>query len=256
MLGLVPNDMWREIFTHLDGESLFALSHTCQSLRGLICERATTVNENNFLALCSRGDLVSLIHYPCTLEEAIKGLCVSSRRGHYKLTIFFLNHGAKDLDKAFLDVCELGYINIVKLLVRQGVINCKKGFDKACKGGHLDIAMFMVDLGCNDHRGGFNNACRHGHTEVAIYCLYPERYTPQLVQDWRNGWPIPISPRLRPDHDSWTAFAGACKCEHTEIIDLFRSLFKQLGERLFNWHFSTVNCSIVWCCRNYSLRAS
>lgn len=232
VINTVPNDMWNEIFGYLNGESLFALSHVCQLLRNLINIRKTSITAENFGALCSRGDIVSLFHHDYTLEEINKGLYIASLRGHYKLTVFFINKGATNINKAFVNACEFGDKQIIDLLLRKGATNYKGGFDRACKAGHLHVARLMVDLGCKYYLTGFSNACKNGHTELAIFCFNPDTYNDELVEEWRQGKDVKFSV-IYQHRDLFYTLSTSCRKGHIEIMRLFKSLFLRFGKYFF-----------------------
>lgn len=244
VLAVVPNDVWREIFTFSGASMLFDISHTCQLFRRLTLQLKKTVTEDNCGTLCAYSDLNSLIDGTFTQKQLDTGLHIACLRGHYKLALFLWNKGARNANLGLKGGCSGGHVDIIELMLRKGANKYKLAFNAACTNGHVEAARMMVKCGVKYFGRGFTAACRNGHTELAIFSLNPENYSPELVELWRTGEDITFSlHQSLYDHRHecverlHSGISVACKNKHLEIIALLKHLTRSMYQRMtiFFW---------------------
>ena len=80
-------------------------------------------------------------------------------------------------DEAFINSCENGYIEVVKLLINLGAdIHAEndQAFINSCRNGHIEIVKLLIDLGADIHAQNdqaFINTTINGNKEIVKILL-------------------------------------------------------------------------------------
>lgn len=119
------------------------------------CE-AGSVDVAKFLVTCGATDfkngfMASCMHYQ---PETIK---------------LMVSYGVNIIKHCIYNVCEMGDLKIILLLLKNGFIgfyDLEDGMNGSCKGGHMKLVELFMKLGLSDWNSYMEHACRGGNMDI------------------------------------------------------------------------------------------
>ena len=133
------------------------------------------------------------------LDYAIEMICkegVESIETEISYIKFFIEHGARNFNRALIEAVQRRKFEIVKLLIDKGADNLESACDTACFGGHIDTVKYLMEKGACDYNDWFYNACFSGNLKL-------------------------VNLLIEKGGDNWNAgLRGACNGGRVEIAEL------------------------------------
>lgn len=77
----------------------------------------------------------------------------------------------RNLNDTLAVVCQLGYINVIKFLIKKGAKELNKGLVNACSNGHIEVVKYLLKKNAMGFKRGIYLASSKGYTEIVEILL-------------------------------------------------------------------------------------